>query len=105
MIDMIEILIHKGTHKVLEALLIPNKNLAYINEKKVSITEQDINKVLDIIFLWKKDYGTKPGIDLEEYHITITSNNEETKYHGKGYYPNTYKELKNIVGDLYGRTY
>lgn len=102
MIDLIEITIQSGIERT-EVLLFPNKKIAYINDKKIGITEQDINNILDIIFPWKKEYGTRSGIDLEEWQIKIISNNEETKYHGKGIYPNTYQELKRLVGELNGR--
>ena len=103
MIDLIEITIQSGLSNKKEIILLPSKNIAYINEKKVSITEQDINNILDIVFSWKKEYGTRPGIDLEEWQIKIISNKEETIYHGKGIYPNTYQELKRLVGELNGR--
>ncbi len=102
MIDLIEITIQSGIERT-ELLLFPNKNIAYINERKIEITEQDMNSILDIIFPWKKEYGTCSGIDLEEWQIKIMSNNEETIYHGKGVYPSTYQELKRLVGEFNGR--
>ena len=47
MIDLIEITIQSGIERT-EVLLFPNKNIAYIDDKKIGITEQDINNILDI---------------------------------------------------------
>ncbi len=96
MISTIEIKINK------EEYLIDTQNKTlYNNQKKYNIETKEIDKILNIIILWKYDYGYSNTIDAEEFYIKVTdNNNEETIYQGKGNFPNNYNELKNILESI-----
>lgn len=102
MINLIEIIITSGILNKYNLLIIPNKNTCYLNEKKYPISNAKINEILKIISLWKNEYGTKQGIDLEEFTINVTTENKVDKIHGKGIYPSNYKLLLDIIGEING---
>lgn len=103
MIKTIEILVTEGILNKYNLLIIPIQNICFLNEKKYSISKEKINNIIKIISLWSKEYGTKSGIDLQEFQITITTSQEIDKIHGKGIYPNNYKQLLDIIGDINGQ--
>lgn len=101
MINSIEILITSGILIKYKVLIIPSKNICIINNKKYTIQNEIIDNIIKIISLWNTEYGTKQGIDLEEFQITIATTNKIDKIHGKGIYPNNYKQLLDIIGNIY----
>lgn len=102
MIKVIEIIITSGILNKYNLMIIPSENVCYLNEQKHSINNEKIKEILSIISLWKNEYGVKQGVDLEEFTITITATNKVDKIHGKGIYPNNYKQLIDIIGELNG---
>lgn len=101
MVQTIEIKITSGCLILYDALLIPEKNICYLNSKKYEIEETIAPRILKLLSYWKKEYGTASGIDVQEFTITITSTTEETKFHGKGIYPSNYQQLLDILGEIY----
>ena len=63
-----------------------------INNEKI-VSKEEINNLLRIIRLWKKEYGTSDGLDLEEFYINVDGD----VMHGKGVFPNNYHELKDWI--------
>lgn len=102
MINLIEISITAGILNKYNLMIIPDENICYLNNKKYSIKKEIIDSIISLISLWKSEYGTKEGIDLEEFTITITTTNKTDKIHGKGIYPNNYKKLIDIIGEING---
>lgn len=100
MVNLIEILITSGIFTHYNLLIIPKDNICYLNDKKYILEKDKISKILALISLWKNEYGTKEGIDQEEFSITITTNNKTETIHGKGIYPNNYNQLLEIIGEI-----
>lgn len=100
MVNLIEILITSGIFTRYNLLLIPKDNICYLNDKKYNLEKAKIDKILALISLWKNEYGTKEGIDQEEFSITITTNSNTETIHGKGIYPNNYNQLLEIIGEI-----
>lgn len=100
MVNLIEILITSGIFTRYNLLIIPKDNICYLNDKKYILEKAKIDKILALISLWKNEYGTKEGIDQEEFSITITTNNKTETIHGKGIYPNNYNQLLEIIGEI-----
>ena len=71
------------------SLVVENETIN--NEKEIS--KEEINNLLRIIRLWKKEYGTGNGLDLEEFYINVDGD----VMHGKGVFPSNYHELKEWV--------
>ena len=63
-----------------------------INNEKI-ISKEEIDNLLRIIRLWKKEYGTLDRLDAEEFYINVDGD----VVHGKGVFPNNYNELKNWI--------
>ena len=101
--DLIEIIIHNGIFTQINAIIIFEYNICYLNNKKYEVNDEFLEKIKNIILPWKREYGTSNIIDDEEFTVKIISNNEEIIYHGKGYYPFNYQELKDVIGELNGR--
>ncbi len=102
MINLIEVSITAGILNKYNLMIIPNENICYLNNKKYSIEKEIIDRILALISLWEIEYSTKDGIDLEEFTITITTTDSVDKIHGKGIYPNNYKRLLDIIGEING---
>ena len=98
MINLIEVSITAGILNKYNLMIIPNENICYLNNKKYSIEKEIIDRILALISLWEIEYGTKDGIDLEEF----TTTDSVDKIHGKGIYPNNYKRLLDIIGEING---
>lgn len=100
MVDKIEILFKNGIFKEKSYIILPIKNVCYINNDCYSISEELITKMLDILATWKYEYGSDNSIDKEEFKVIVYSNSKKTIYHGKGIYPFNYHELLEILGGL-----
>lgn len=101
MINKIEITINNGAIKKLDMIIFPDKELCNLNDKKYIIDKERIKEILDILCTWKYEYGNNDNtIDSEEFTINVYSNNEKTKYHGKGAYPYNYSKFLNILGGI-----
>ena len=101
MINTIEILITSGPNEIYNALIIPSKNIMYLNNKKYEINDEYVNKLTRIIYLWNEEYGYDNNLDTEEFKITVTANDSISTFHGKGKYPNNYSLLKDLLKELY----
>lgn len=103
MINTIDVIIKMGPVEIMNTIIIPSKNICYVNNKKYAITEDFTNEVLKIISVWKNEYSIDNNIDSEEFFILVNSKDGQTKFHGKGVYPHNYDYLKKIIGDLNDR--
>lgn len=68
------------------AYLVIENNM--INNEK-EINQDVINELFRIIRLWKNEYGNSNKLDQDEFYINVDGD----IIHGKGVYPNNYKEL------------
>ena len=100
MIESISILISSGTLVKLKAFIVPSKNICYINQNKFDIDNSTIDRIIDILVTWKYEYGTSNILDAEEFTIIVYSDNKETRYHGKGIFPDTYDKFLEIFGGV-----
>lgn len=101
MIQTIEINITSGPVELISALIVFEKNICYINNKKYSINEEFKELLLRDICYWENEYGYDDNIDSEEFTIKVITQNGEEKYHGKGRFPYNYTHLKELLGTLY----
>ena len=101
MIKTIEILITSGPIDLYNAQILPTKKIVYLNNHKYEVDDDYMNKILDVICLWKEEYGYDNKIDTEEFNITIITSNSKNTIHGKGYYPSNYKMLKDMLEEIY----
>ena len=99
MIKTIEIMIHNGIFEKINFLLIYDKNICYLDNKKYTIDDEFKSQLLRIIRTWKNEYGTANGMDLEEFTITVNTEDKET-FHGKGIFPDNYNSLIELLGGL-----
>ena len=93
MIKAIEIIINSGVNIEKNYLISYTNKACYIDDKKYDLTDEYLDNLKNTILYWKKEYGTKNIIDIEEFTET---------YHGKGIYPNNYELLKEMLGDFNG---
>ena len=100
MIELIEIFIQNAGVKKIEALIVYNKKICYLNGKKYEIDNEFLNCLENIILTWKNEYGNSNKIDPEEFLIRIKTNTSLQKIHGKGIFPDNYGELLKLLGDL-----
>lgn len=100
MIQTIEIIINEGINIKLNLLIsVENKN-CYFNDIQYDITNEKIDKLLDILSTWKYEYGSSNIIDAQEFKVIVKTNNGVTNYHGNGIYPNNYNEFLDVLGDI-----
>lgn len=100
MVDAIEIIINNGAIPQVSAFIYYKEKVCYLNDKKYSVDDEFLNEFTRIISGWKNEYGTKEGIDVEEFTITVHHNGKEYVYHGKGVFPKYYSRIKELLGDL-----
>ena len=101
MIQRIEIIIRSGLNITTNALILPTKNICYLNDKKYQVTESFLNELLNTIHLWNHEYGYDDGIDTEEFEVIVKTTDGKDTFHGKGYYPHNYAYLKELLSDIY----
>lgn len=103
MIDVIHITIHKGALLKMDCLIDYSKKICYfLEDKKCEVSDTFLRKLETILFSWDFEYGSLPGIDLEEFFIEVLSDNKTDVYHGKGKFPANYNQLLEMIGELYG---
>ena len=100
MIDTIEIMIQKGTHRIYHFVIKYNELKAYADGLVFDLSKDYLDELLRTIRLWKNEYGSDSKIDNEEFTIIVTSNGKEDKIHGKGYYPDNYSHLIELLGEI-----
>ena len=100
MIQTIEINIRNGILEKINALIIYERKICYINNKKYEITDEFLDELLDTICLWKNEYGSDDNIDSEEFTINVKTKDSEEIFHGKGIFPYNYPYLKELLGDV-----
>jgi hypothetical protein len=84
-------------------ILVIKNNICIINDKNVYIDNNTIDDILGIIRLWKDKYGNNP-LRNNNYYIRIYSNDEVINdYSFNGSYPKNFKNLLDLVGDIYDR--
>lgn len=103
MIDNIEINIKSGIKDIFNVLISYKDKMCYINNKKIILSDDLLDRIKRIFIYWKNEYGTSNVIDAQEFTILVKTPNEVTKFHGKGIYPQNYRELIDILGDIYDR--
>lgn len=101
MINTIEVIITSGIKEIYNVLILPSKNIMYLNNHKYEIDSEYIDNIIRIIYLWKEEYGSDNKIDSEEFKVTVTSKDSTSSFHGKGYYPNNYSLLKDLLKEIY----
>lgn len=101
MIDKVEIIIGNGLAD--EYLIMINNHVkkAFVNGKVIEVTDDYVDRLLQIIKYWKNEYGNDNKIDSIEFTITLYEDNNEEKYHGKGIFPDNYNEFKELLGELH----
>lgn len=102
MIKAIEIIINSGVNIEKNYLISYTNKACYIDDKKYDLTDEYLDNLKNTILYWKKEYGTKNIIDVEEFTINVYSDKGTDTYHGKGIYPNNYELLKEMLGDFNG---
>lgn len=100
MIEIIEILIENAGIKKIECLILFDKKICYLNNKKYEINDTFLQHIQNILLTWKNEYGSSNKIDQEEFLIKIKTNTSIEKIHGKGIYPDNYNQLFEILGEL-----
>lgn len=100
MIDAVEIVISSGSMNQFSAFISYLKKVCFLNKKKHEVDDAFLDEITNTIASWEEEYGTKPGIDVEEFLITVYSQNKKYNYHGKGVFPKNYTRLKEILGEL-----
>ena len=102
MIKAIEIMINSGVIITYNCFISYTDKICYLNDKKYEVTDDFSNNIKKIILYWKNEYGTNNLIDADEFTIIVHTTEGQDKYHGKGIYPDNYRLLKEMLGDLYG---
>lgn len=102
MIQTIEVIIKSGPIEEVNALILYEKNICYINNKKYQITEDFKKEFLETIYSWKNEYGNDKNIDSEEFLLTVKTKEKKETFHGKGIFPHNYEYLKELLGDING---
>ena len=100
MIDAIEIKINSGSYNRINALIDYNNKKCYMNNKTYKVDNTFLEELKKILYTFKKEYGSINAIDIEEFEIIVTNKNHKDRYHGKGIYPNNYKDLINLLERL-----
>lgn len=95
-IKMIEITI-SSINKNIEIVIDYNKLLVN-NTKKIDL--KLIEQLLNIICLWKDEYGYSNKIDAEEFIVKVFTDTKVDTFHGKGIYPSNYESFLDLVGEL-----
>ena len=90
MIKTIEILIKNGIFTTYNVLIINEKKIMYMNDKKYTLTNNYLDDIINTFYLWNHEYGYDNKIDSEEFTIKVRTEEGITKYHGKGLFPSNY---------------
>ena len=100
MIEKIEININNGCYNRINALIDYSNKKCYLNNNSYKVDNTFLEELKKILYTFKKEYGSINTIDIEEFEILVTSKNHIDRYHGKGKYPNNYKNLINLLEGL-----
>lgn len=100
MIKTIEVLIRNGINVLYNAIIVNDKNIMYLNDKKYTVPKEYINDIISTIYMWDENYGYDNKIDTEEFMVTVTSDKDKKKICGKGHYPSNYEHLKEMLGSI-----
>ena len=96
MIELIEININNPFNNDLITIDYYNKKVT-INNQSYNVKPGYLNYIIHTLTYWKNEYGTKKGIDIEEFTIKVYDSNKKiTTFHGQGVYPSNYQEFKTI---------
>lgn len=100
-INSIEIIIEENG-VTYDLNIIPRDLKVYISnlEKKIEISM--IEKILDIICKWDYEYVDDSKIDVPVCTIKVNTKEGTDKYLLKGVFPNGYRELRDMVAEIYG---
>ncbi len=100
MIQTIEIIVRNGLNQTINALIVYDKRICYMNNQKYEVTDSFLEEIIQTICLWKNEYGFDGNIDSEEFLVKVTSTEGKESFHGKGVFPYNYVYLKELLGDL-----
>ena len=100
MIQTIEIIVRNGLRQTLSALIVYDKNICYMDNRKYEVSDAFMEEIIQTICLWKPEYGFDGNIDSEEFLVTVKSTDGKESFHGKGIFPYNYPTLKELLGDL-----
>ena len=76
---------------------------AIINNKNISINEEDIENIIRIIRSWNKNYIAK-YLDKNTYRIRLYSDNKMlSEYYFNNLFPDDFDDLIRVIGDIYDR--
>lgn len=104
MISGIDIEINNGIVNKIHAIIFYTDKICYINDREYKVNDDILTEIKNIILTWDNEYiGNNKNIDEEEFKVVVHSDTGKDIYHGKGAYPNNYKRLKEILGDINGR--
>lgn len=101
MIYEIDIMIGTGLNIQYDVIIIPKRQIIYINDQKYKIPQSFIDELKKTFYLWDENYGYDNKIDTEEFKIIVKSDDGIKKYQGKGHYPNNYGLLKEMLGSIH----
>lgn len=54
--DLIEIIIHNGIFTQINAIIILEYNICYLNNKKYEVNDEFLEKIKSIILPWKREF-------------------------------------------------
>ena len=98
MIDKIEI-----TNNEMNLIIFPKENKVQIRNRKVDISDEEINMLLSIIRTWKHNYGSSKYFDGIKLNINVYYKGQVDSIKSTGEMPNGYLEFDRIVRELYDR--
>jgi len=97
-IDKIEI-----TDNDIYLIIYPKENSVLINNEKHNISNEEIEKLLNIVMVWNHNYYSNRGLDGIRFSVKIYSDNQVDEYRGLREVPDNYLEFSNLVRGLYDK--
>ena len=82
--------------------IVPNVLKVYVKDQEKNIDVETIEKILNIICKWEKEYINNRFLDAPTCRVKIVTNTGIDEYYMRGDYPKTYDEFHRIVSDIYG---
>ena len=81
--------------------IIPSILKVYVKDQEKDIDIKTIEKLLNIICKWNHNYFNDKIIDAPTCQVKIFTNTGVDEYFMRGKFPETYKEFRRIVGEIY----
>lgn len=70
------------------------------NNNLVKYDKSLVESIINMVVLWKYDYGEDASIDSEKFMVELITDKERIVYKGKGIFPDNYQLFKEILGEL-----